>query len=51
MPAPDVYKMLKDLELKTVGLDPKTSQRQEGYFFLAFTALAATLICYRRLPK
>jgi hypothetical protein len=29
---PDVFKILKDLELKTVGLDPKTNKMQEGYF-------------------
>jgi len=28
----DVFKMLKDLELKAVGLDPKTNKIQEGYF-------------------
>ncbi|MBA4166346.1 MAG: hypothetical protein H0X41_02155, partial [Chitinophagaceae bacterium] len=28
----DVFKMLKDLELKAVGLDPKTNKMQEGYF-------------------
>ena len=32
MPMPDVYKILKDLELKAVGLDPKTNQMQSGYF-------------------
>lgn len=30
--AQDVYKILKDLELKTVGLDPQTNKMQEGYF-------------------
>lgn len=30
--AQDVFKILKDLELKTVGLDPKTNKMQEGYF-------------------
>lgn len=29
---PDVFKILKDLELKTVGLDPRTNKMQEGYF-------------------
>lgn len=29
---PDVYKILKDLELKAVGLDPKTNAMQSGYF-------------------
>ena len=29
---PDVFKMLKDLELKAVGLDPKTNKMLEGYF-------------------
>jgi hypothetical protein len=29
---PDVFKILKDLELKTVGLDPQTQKMQEGYF-------------------
>jgi hypothetical protein len=29
---PDVYKILKDLELKAVGLDPQTNKMQEGYF-------------------
>jgi len=28
----DVFKILKDLELKAVGLDPKTNKMQEGYF-------------------
>jgi hypothetical protein len=28
----DVFKMLKDLELKAVGLDPQTNKMQEGYF-------------------
>jgi len=30
--AQDVFKMLKDLELKAVGLDEKTKKMQEGYF-------------------
>ena len=30
--AQDVFKMFKDLELKAVGLDEKTSKMQEGYF-------------------
>ena len=30
--AQDVFKMLKDLELKAVGLDEKTNKMQEGYF-------------------
>ena len=30
--AQDVYKILKDLELKAVGLDPQTNKMQEGYF-------------------
>jgi hypothetical protein len=29
---PDVFKILKDLELKCVGLDPETNKMQEGYF-------------------
>jgi hypothetical protein len=29
---PDVFKILKDLELKIVGLDPQTNKMQEGYF-------------------
>ena len=29
---PDVFKMLKDLELKAVGLDPQSNKIQEGYF-------------------
>jgi hypothetical protein len=29
---PDVFKILKDLELKSVGLDPQTNKMQEGYF-------------------
>src|SRR5258708_2371369 len=29
---PDVFKILKDLELKSVGLDPETNKMQEGYF-------------------
>ena len=29
---PDVFKILKDLELKAVGLDPETNKLQEGYF-------------------
>ena len=29
---PDVYKILKDLELKSVSLDPETMKMQEGYF-------------------
>src|SRR5258708_14987127 len=29
---PDVFKILKDLELKAVGLDPTTNKMQEGYF-------------------
>jgi len=29
---PDVFKIFKDLELKAVGLDEKTSKMQEGYF-------------------
>src|SRR6476619_610933 len=28
----DVFKILKDLELKSVGLDPQTNKMQEGYF-------------------
>src|SRR5947207_5580666 len=28
----DVYKILKDLELRAVGLDPDTKKMQEGYF-------------------
>jgi hypothetical protein len=30
--AQDVFKILKDLELKAVGLDPSTNKMQEGYF-------------------
>ncbi|HKP38751.1 MAG TPA: hypothetical protein VJT71_17980, partial [Pyrinomonadaceae bacterium] len=30
--AQDVFKILKDLELKAVGLDPQTNKMQEGYF-------------------
>lgn len=30
--AQDVFKILKDLELKAVGLDPNTQKMQEGYF-------------------
>jgi hypothetical protein len=29
---PDVFKILKDLELKSVGLDPETNKMQDGYF-------------------
>ncbi|PPK96142.1 hypothetical protein CLV92_105244 [Kineococcus xinjiangensis] len=29
---PDVFKILKDLELKAVGLDEQTKKMQEGYF-------------------
>ncbi|MDH4085245.1 MAG: hypothetical protein OEV99_14220 [Nitrospira sp.] len=29
---PDVFKILKDLELKAVGLNPETNRMQEGYF-------------------
>ena len=29
---PDVFKILKDLELKAVGLDPQSNKMQEGYF-------------------
>jgi hypothetical protein len=29
---PDVFKILKDLEMKSVGLDPTTNKMQEGYF-------------------
>jgi hypothetical protein len=32
MPAPDVHKILKDLEAKVVGIDPKTNHMQDGYF-------------------
>src|SRR6266567_1643904 len=32
MAMPDVYKILKDLELKAVGLDPKSNEMQSGYF-------------------
>jgi hypothetical protein len=28
----DVFKILKDLEMKIVGLDPKTNKMQEGFF-------------------
>src|SRR5215831_12591465 len=30
--AQDVFKILKDLELKAVGLDEQTNKMQEGYF-------------------
>src|SRR6476469_10025953 len=30
--ANDVFKMLKDIELKAVGLDEETKKMQEGYF-------------------
>lgn len=36
--AQDVFKMLKDLELKAVGLDEKTQKMQEGYF-VAFRSI------------
>ena len=36
--AQDVFKMLKDLELKAVGLDDKTNKMQEGYF-VAFRSI------------
>ena len=29
---PDVFKILQDLELKAVGLNPETKKLQEGYF-------------------
>lgn len=29
---PDVFKILRDLEMKAVGVDPKTNAMQEGYF-------------------
>lgn len=29
---PDVFKILKDLEMKAVGVDPNTQAMQEGYF-------------------
>jgi hypothetical protein len=32
MDMPDVFKILKDLELKAVGLDENTNKMQEGYF-------------------
>jgi len=32
MPDQDVFKILKDLELKSVGLDENTKKMQEGYF-------------------
>ena len=35
---PDVFKMLKDLELKAVGLDERSSTMQEGYF-VAFRSI------------
>lgn len=35
---PDVFKILKDLELKAVGLDPATNKMQEGYF-IAFRSV------------
>src|SRR5260370_13998990 len=34
----DVFKILKDVELKSVGLDPATNKRQEGYF-IAFRSV------------
>jgi hypothetical protein len=36
--ANDVFKILKDLELKCVGLDPQTNKMQEGYFVSFRTA-------------
>lgn len=36
---PDVFKILKDLELKSVGLDPQTNKMQEGYF-ISFRSVA-----------
>lgn len=36
--AQDVFKMLKDLELKAVGLDEKSNKMQEGYF-VAFRSI------------
>src|SRR5690349_16885331 len=30
--ANDVYKILKDLEYKAIGLNPSTQKMQEGYF-------------------
>src|SRR5262245_48278663 len=35
---PDVFIMLKELELKAVGLDEKTNEMQEGYF-VAFRSI------------
>ncbi|UTT71290.1 hypothetical protein NMQ03_09510 [Arthrobacter sp. DNA4] len=35
---PDVFKILKDLELKAVGLDESTKKMQEGYF-VAFRSI------------
>jgi hypothetical protein len=29
---PDVYKILKDLEMKAVGVDPESQAMPEGYF-------------------
>jgi phosphoglycerate dehydrogenase-like enzyme len=28
----DVFKILKDLEMKIIGLDPKINKMQEGFF-------------------
>ena len=36
--AQDVFKMLKDLELKAVGLDEQSKKMQEGYF-VAFRSI------------
>ena len=36
--AQDVFKILKDMELKAVGLDEKTNKMQEGYF-VAFRSI------------
>ena len=40
---PDVFKILKDLELKAVGLDEKTNKMQEGYF-VAFRSIGLPVI-------
>ena len=29
---PDVFKILKDLEYKVLGVDPETQEMQKGYF-------------------
>ena len=36
---PDIFKILKDLEAKTVGVDPGNGEMQEGYF-MSFRSVA-----------